>query len=221
MDENEIEYYRFNGGIDIRDRLIFSHMKLTIGIGKNIAERTRRKHRVGFDCEFQELSSVGLAWLTQAVIWAAPHIDKNGEQQESRLRDNDITRYIRSTVLRRIHDFLCKDRSVYMPARTFRSRKWTDAEYRQMCRNEATLDYDAPNADTDKPLEPIARPEEPSLEFIEALDLAVLTDTERRIVDLRSVGHMSKDIAEILGVTRGRITQIMGPIEERFLKLYA
>lgn len=68
---------------------------------------------------------------------------------------------------------------------------------------------------------PLAKREYPLLEFEEALNLAVLTDRERRVIDLRREGHTYASIADQLGLSVSLIGRIMAPVEERFLRIYA
>jgi DNA-binding NarL/FixJ family response regulator len=68
---------------------------------------------------------------------------------------------------------------------------------------------------------PMAKREYPSLEFEEALDLAILTDRERQVIDLRREGHTYASIADRLGLSTSLIGRIVAPVEERFLRIYA
>lgn len=54
------------------------------------------------------------------------------------------------------------------------------------------------------------------IEFYDLLEVTIKTDRERKIVDLRSVGYVDAEIAEKLGLSKARITQIRTELARRF-----
>lgn len=229
--EEEVQIYRHNGDLGIRERLIMSHMTIVLGMAN------RRSEVQGTDQQtmFLELSSVGFAALIQAVNWAAPHLNDEGHHCESRLTNNSITPYIKTTIRSRIYDFIAEDRIVAMPGRTFR-HKIANGEINLDGNNlkpeivgvvsmRSVIADDKLRSNQEGEDTPAvilyAKREEPEPEFVEALELALHTDEERRIIDLRKEGYKYREIASLLGLSVARIGQIVAPIEERFLKLYA
>lgn len=239
--EAVIESFRKTGDPVVRDWIIKSHIYLVIGMAGRFASRVRQSDPgySNFEDRFEEFASVGLAALVQAVDWSGPHLDDEGAFQPSRLDDNNIVPYIKSTVRGKIRTAIEQDRVVFMPGRTFR-HKLNNGELDPAGKN-TNLDMigvvsivkiavdDYPDEESEEgwvvrasPIEvPIARNSEPKPELEEALDLAILTTQERRMIDLRREGHNYATISSLLGLSTSRVSQIVSHVEERFLKLYA
>jgi DNA-directed RNA polymerase specialized sigma subunit len=220
MLEEIIEAYRESGDEQTRDLIIRNYIALVIGMAGNYARRLNRHQNLDVVDRTDELASVGLTALTQAVVWCGPHLNANGEFEPSRLHDNNIEPYIKSTVRSWIRRAIAEDRVLGMPGRTYR-KKVADG-----------IEVAAPHVYSIDEMQeevskhgiytiPLAKREHPSLEFEEALDLAILTDRERQVIDLRREGHTYASIADRLGLSTSLIGRIVAPVEERFLKIYA
>lgn len=197
--------------------IIKAHLRIIMSIVSEFASRYPNKH----------LDLVGEAslGLTQAVALCGP--------PEFRLHDNNITPYITTSVRGALKDFVARDRVVYMPPRTFHKKAAAGeikaegnnpilANIRIVLADVPYVKDDALSAVDSKYsfVYPVAKQEEPSIEFNEAVELAIQTETERKVIDLRAQGHTYKDIATILGCHTSRVGQIMQPIEERFNHFY-
>lgn len=218
--EEIIEAYRASGDEATREALIENHIPLVIGMAGNYARRLSRHKNLDVVDRTDELASVGLTALTQAVVWSGPHLDEAGEFQDSRLRDNNITPYIKATVWSWMRNAVAKERACGMPGRTRRAK----AAKGIILPTQAVISLDELNEEVTRHgiyTIPLARREEPDLEFEEALNLAILTDRERRVIDLRREGHTYASIADILGLSVSLIGKIVAPVEERFLRIYA
>lgn len=221
-----------DGDDSVKHSIIEGHMRLAMSIVAEFATPFRADDLVG----------EALLGLTQAVEWSGPHtID--GVDHPSRLHDNNITPYIASTIRRFLRDFISTDRSVFMPGRTFRAKAAAgeinpdgdnvDAAIVGVVRLQLLVIAEDPRAEgdgdgvPDRPhlntpfTVPQARQEEPSLEFSDALTLAVRTEDERRVIELRKQGFKYREIAEQIGLSLPRIGQLNAAVEERFNALYA
>jgi DNA-directed RNA polymerase specialized sigma subunit len=220
MSEEIIEAYRETGDEVTRNVIIKHHIALVIGMAGNYARRLNRHQNLDVVDRTDELASVGLTALAQAVVWCGPHLNKDGEFEPSRLRDNNIEPYIKSTVRSWIRRAISEDRVVSMPSRTFRKRI-ADGE---QVEGPNVYSIDEMQDEVSKHgiyTIPLAKQEYPSLDFEEALNLAILTDRERRVIDLRREGHTYASIADLLGLSVSLIGRIVAPVEERFLRIYA
>lgn len=217
--EEAIEAYRENGDEATRKLLIESHIMLAIGMAGNYARRLSRHRNLDVAERTDELASVALTALTQAVTWSGPHLSKTGEFETSRLRDNNITPYIKTTVRSWLLRAIDRDPATGMPGRTRRAKAAKGVEV--TTQHVISIDEMNDEARAGMYTIPLARREEPTLEFEEALDLAILTDRERRVIDLRREGHTYASIADLLGLSVSLIGKIVAPVEERFLKIYA
>jgi hypothetical protein len=122
MLEKIIEAYRENGDEQTRDQIIRKYITLVIGMAGNYARRLNRHQNLDVADRTDELASVGLTALTQAVVWCGPHLNANGEFEPSRLHDNNIEPYIKSTVRSWIRRAIAEDRVMKMPGRTYRKK---------------------------------------------------------------------------------------------------
>lgn len=222
--ESWVAAYR-SGASTYRKLIISAHLHLTASIAVNMAKRYSRLHIV------DELVAEANLHLVQAV-----------EDAPTALHDNNITPYITSTVRHRLHDFISRDRSVFMPGRTFRY-KAAHGELVDSDNLEATTvgvigmtalieadKVDRTSGDADGEFYhihrpnyhvPEAPPDDTSLEFEEAMTLAVVDDQERRIIDLRLEGYKYRDMESVLGLKRSRISEIVGKVKARFYENYA
>ncbi len=207
--DEEIECFRQTGDDVLRDKIIGRYMQYVLGLARRLALN---------ETAFEELASEGLKTLTISVIRAAPHLNKKGEFVPGKLLDNNMTPFVRSRVRRRMRDFILADRIVFMPGRTFRAKVQAGEITEE---NPFILSVVDLLADDVVVSEPEARKAEPGIEVFEALELAIHTDRERRVIDLRAEGYKYREIGEILGCSTSLIGQLMGPIEERFMKNYA
>lgn len=219
------------GDFSHRQQIIKSHMRFAMSIVSSFATPQRADDLVG----------EALCALTQAVEWCGPHLNEDGELCESRLHDNNITPYIASTIRRFLRDFIENDRAVYMPGRTFRKKaaageidasgKNTDPVLVSVVSvrllvvaDDHTMDSgdDVVHRRSSIPFTtPEAKREEPSMEFIEALTLAVRTEDERKVIDLRKQGYKYREIAEQTGLSQSTVGVLNCSVEKRFDRLYA
>jgi DNA-directed RNA polymerase specialized sigma subunit len=220
MSDEIIEAYRESGDEETRNRIIRNYIALVIGMAGNCARRLNRHQMLDVTDRTDELASVGLTALTQAVVWCGPHLNANDEFEPSRLRDNNIEPYIKSTVRSWMRRAIAEDRVVGIPGRTFR-KKIADGEEVAGPNVYSLSDMQDEIARRGSYTIPIAKREHPSLEFEEALDLAILTDRERQVIDLRREGHTYASIADRLGLSTSLIGRIVAPVEERFLRIFA
>jgi DNA-directed RNA polymerase specialized sigma24 family protein len=214
-----VQRYR-DGELSLRNRIIRDHLHIAASLvpgGWNNAD---------------ELLGEALLALVEAV-------DKALEA----LYDNEITPYITTIIRDKIKDHIARDRTVYMPARTFRD-KVAKGEIRAGGNDDPAIigvlslnraikedDYDSDGRGMDTVefcrlsrfpyTVPLARPEVPSLEFTEALELATQTDTERRIIALRAEGNAYVEMEQIMGLKKSTIGYHVSKVEERFQALYA
>lgn len=220
------------GDLTYRDAIIKGHLRLARAIGKHYGKGIRDD-----DC-------IGEAFLalTQAVEWSGPHVDEDGNKKPSRLIDNNITPYICTTVRSFLSDFVAVDRVCGMPGRTFRdkaakgeiSRDGNDGHaivavvsvMRLVMSDgrdwgEESGDYDNYDRRSFAPYAvPTARQEEPSAEFNEALSLAIHTETERKIIDLRAQNYGYQEIGGIVGLGTTQVGRYIDRVEKRFSTLY-
>jgi hypothetical protein len=220
MPEEIIEAYRENGDEPTKDLIIRHYIALVIGMAGNYARRLNRHRNLDVVERTDELASVGLTALTQAVVWCGPHLNANGQFEPSRLHDNNIEPYVKSTVRSWIRRAIAEDHVVGMPGRTVRKRIADGEEVP----GSHVFSIDEMQEEVFRPGSytiPLAKREYPLLEFEEALNLAILTDRERRVIDLRRDGHTYASIADQLGLSISLIGRIVAPVEERFLKIYA
>lgn len=223
-----------DGDLSVKTEIINGHMRLAMSIVAEFATPHRADDLVG----------EALLGLTQAVVWSGPHADPGNPDTilPSRLHDNNITPYIATTIRRYIRDFISTDRAVFMPGRTFR-KKVADGEIDPNGDNSnpvliAVVSIrllvleDDPRATFADNVEartvptipftiPSARPEEPSVEFTDALQAAICTEDEKNVIERRKQGYKYREISEQIGLSIPRIGQINSTVEERFNKLYA
>lgn len=220
VSEEVIEAYRESGDEETRNRIIRNYIALVIGMAGNHARRLNRHQSLDVVDRTDELAGVGLTALTQAVVWCGPHLNSDGEFEPSRLHDNNIEPYIKSTVRSWIRKAIAEDRVMGMPGRTYR-KKVADGEE---ISGISVYSIDEMQDEVSRHgiyTIPLAKREYPTMEFEEALSLAILNDRERRVIDLRREGHTYASIADQLGLTVSTIGRIVAPVEERFLKIYA
>lgn len=220
--ENWVAGYRA-GMTAYRQLIISAHLHLTASIAVALARRYNRLHMV------DELVAEANLHLVQAV-----------EDAPSALSDNNITPYISTTVRHRLHDFISEDRIVFMPGRTFRHKaahgeleadnlevrtiavfsmaggiaQDNDREWDSV--NELRSVSSGPNYHV-----PEAPPPDTSIEFEEAMSLAIQTDQERRVIDLRIEGYKYRDMETVLGLKRSRCSEIVNGVKARFFENYA
>jgi len=127
------------------------------------------------------------------------------EEARTALQDNNITPYIIKAIRRGIRDFILTDKIVHTSATTARR----GVEFKEVEDSDAAI------------ISIEAKQEKPTLEFEEAITLAVHNEDERRIIDLKREGFTGDKIGEILGITEGRVSQLASPIKERFFRIYA
>lgn len=222
--ESWVAAYR-SGASTYRKLIISAHLHLTASIAVIMGKRYSRLHMV------DELVAEANLHLVQAV-----------EDAREALHDNNITPYITSAIRHRLHDFISKDRSVFMPGRTFRYKAAHGelADVDDLDRSVVSvismtamiesdkLGRDAGNADGEAYFDwhpnyhvPEAPSDDTSLEFEEAMTLAIVDDQERRIIDLRLEGYKYRDMESVLGLKRSRISEIVGKVKARFYENYA
>ena len=207
--EVQVQDYR-NGNISLQTPLIEAHLRLIMAI--------LRKHR--HRRNYADIEGSALLALTEAVVNA-----------RTTLQDNNITPYIVASVQFRIRDALANDRVIAVKARTFRHK---------VAKGEITQDGNNPHASILACVArveeshsdcysrhhegfygvPVASRTEPTLEFKEALELAIVTEQERQVIDLRAQGYVYRDFEAVMGLKTGRISQIVRRVEERFDLLY-
>jgi RNA polymerase sigma factor (sigma-70 family) len=207
-----------------RKLIIKAHLHLVASIARSMAKRYKRMFML------EDMTSEALLHLTQAV-----------EDAKTALTDYAITPYITTSVRYRLKDFVAEDRNVFMPGRTFR-HKAANGEINFEGDNlnsqiigvvsitravrESNMKEDDSGGfirlNVGRPyFIPEAKPCEPSPEFQEALQLAIHTDQERRIIDLRAEGYGYTDFESVMGLKKSRIGQIVKRVEERFVRSYA
>jgi hypothetical protein len=180
---------------------------------------------------YPDLEGAALLALTEAVVSA-----------QTALEDNQITPYITTCVRFAIKDEIAADRVVGMPARTFRYKAAkgeirrdgnTDAAIVGVVSRPVLVRADAVvnsstgvafNVDPDDRTPynvPEAKPTGPSCEFVEALNLAIRTEQERKVIDLRMQGYGYTDFESVMGLKKSRVGEIVNGVEKRFNLLYA
>lgn len=178
-----------------------------------------------------EMLGVALLALVDAV-----------QRAPSILDDNEITPYITSTVNYRIKDAVARNRSVYMPPSTFRDKVANGEIDRETNDNPIVIGVvsltavvleDEENADGDDfeseetsywrgaYTVPTAKPETASIEFREALSLAIHTKTEEDIVTMKANGYGYKAMEGILKMKKTQIGYHLDKVRDRFDRLYA
>lgn len=238
--ESVIESYRQNGDPVVGQWIIRSYTLLAIGMAGTYARRlaSQDSSNQTFEDRFHELSAVACLALTQATYWCGPHLNDEGVMVESRLHDNEIEPYLKTTIKGWIRKSIEKDRAVFMPGRTFRAKvargeldpdgRNTNPELVGVVSVVRIAEDDFFDGDEEDEREgsaliavPLARRETPELELEDALQLAIRTSQERRVIDLRREGYTYQNLADVLDLSVSRIGQIVAPVEERFFKLYA
>lgn len=209
-----------SGAVMYRKLIISAHLHLVASIAAGMARRYNRLHMV------DELVGEANLHLVQAV-----------EDAPQALHDDNITPYITSTVRHRLHDFISEDRIVFMPGRTFRHKvaegeigdgdaldRATIAvisitavvEADKLGRSDGNADGEFYHVPYHNYHVPEAPPNDTSMEFEEALTLAIVDETERKVIDLRLEGYKYRDMEEVLGLKRSRISEIVGNVRRRF-----
>lgn len=207
-----------SGDHTVRARLVELHVKLVTTIAGRMAPANN------VDDAIQEANRVLLEAVDRAV---------------TALHDNEITAYISATVRHEVRKFLNEDRCVKMPSRTFRHKaakgeinkdgdnldpalvgvvstmKLVMSEERE---SRTSGDENVISIGRYMPgyTIPEARPEWPSMEMREALNLAILTPQEHAYVEMASEGYTFKEIGDRYGVTSARVGQVVRRVEDRF-----
>lgn len=212
-------------GSQVHKQLIIrAHLHLIASIACSLANRYKRNYML------DDMVSEALLHLTEAV-----------ENAPTALKDLAITPYITTCVKYRLKDFIAEDRNVFMPGRTFRYKAAkgeisfegdnTNAQIvgvvsMTMAVKESNMKEDDSGGfirlNVGQPYTiPEAKRHEPSPEFQEALQLAIHTDQERRVIDLRAEGYGYADFETVMGLKKSRIGEIVKKVEERFERNYA
>lgn len=198
------------GNQGIKEKIIEGHIRLVIDLARCFARGFR----------LDDAEGVALLALVDAV-----------DRAETALTDDNITPYITAVVKSQLREFVASDRIVYMPRRSFDhavKNGTINAEGNNsptiagVMSNAVSLDEADPegegNIDTF-----IARTDEPSLEFKEALTYATRGNGDHAadIINMRQEGHKYTTIAEKLGIKKSRVGAIVQSVETRFAQLYA
>lgn len=208
LDEAElndrVQRYR-DGDLSQRDPLIEAHIRVAVQIA------------VAYPNHDDDVIGVALLALVNAV-----------DQAREALTDNLITPYIKAVIRDRIVTAIASSRAVYMPARTFR-QKASQGHIQRHGDNSpdispvlASVYYIRDFSDADQKYTiPEAKPESVSLEFKEALELAIKSDIEARLIALRAEGYIYEDMEVILKMSKTHIARHINRVKERFDRLYA
>lgn len=197
--KDQVQRYR-DGDTSLRAPIIEAHLHIVASI---VGDYRRN--------DTDEILGVALLELVDAVH-RAPDV----------LEDNAITPYITSCVRYRIKDAIGRDRSIFMPPRTF-NRKSADGEV-DVVKVVFSIgdDYYGDDEWTRQLCNtPTARPEEPSVEFREVLSMSIKTPMEERIVSMAAEGHNFETIEGVLQMKKTQIGYHLNNVMNRFDRLYA
>lgn len=205
--ESWVAAYRA-GDDTVKDKLIRAHLRVVKTTADVFATRNHKYHlRVDL---VQEAFMIMLSLINSA---------------KTELEDNKITAYIVAGVRYRLRDFVEKNRNVYMPGRTFRDKRAKGQEVKGLSFSHQHSEFIFKLMSIEDSVvanfSPIAPPDDVSPEFAEAMDRAIVTDEERKVVDLRIAGSSYRDCEVQLGLKRDKINRIIKRIHRRFNSYYA
>ena len=193
--------YRATSDQAIRDQLIESHVRLALNMaGKFMHGQIRRK---------DDLISAALLGLTQAVTWAPV-----------RLKDNNITPYIVTTVVRFLKDFIQKDSLVPIERRAFKKKLEEGEDIKDFVPYFNKIDRD--DSDTDNVVDAHYRDNTPStcdecrMEHEELIDYLVDED-ERYATIIQGLieGKSQSVIGKEMGFTRSYVSLLVISLREK------
>lgn len=198
------EQYR-NGQKDVRDALIEGHIYFAMWIVTHYVGRHSDRA--------EDLASSALFGLVQAVEWAP-----------ERMRDNNITAYIATTIRRHIRDFIEQDNMIRIPRKT----------YKKMIQDGLAAGYDLKDIvpvihifdtqiseDEDEGVNDYYDLFEPGVidqeEIIakDLLDHLHLDVKEEQVVNSLVEGWTIRDIASQLGISKSSVYNVIKSIRER------
>jgi RNA polymerase sigma factor (sigma-70 family) len=117
--------------------------------------------------------------------------------EKRKIKDGNITRYISSVIKRRLQHFYST-----IPIVRIKSRKKGPD---QIELTDHILRFPTQT--------------ELSIEFQETLQLAIRTPNERKVITLRAQGYTQKEVAQTLGLSVSRVSQLNCDVETRFDRL--
>jgi hypothetical protein len=140
-----------------------------------------------------DLIGVALLTLVESVRSAA-----------TKLEDNNIIPWVSAHVNRRLSDYIKDDHLVRIPGRTLRHSKRVIELYAHQVDNQLMQ----------------SKPDRPSLECMEILNMIVKSDIEKLYIELKSQGNILQLIADTAGVSIASIHKLKMDLRERFYTLY-
>lgn len=194
-----------DGDMDVSHYIVMGHVRLAA----QIVGRYLWKHNHKTD----DLVSAAMFGICQAVKWAA----------DGRMYDNRITPYIVQTIHRYIQEYLEHDHIVPIPRKEF-SKKMRNQEHAPYYYwLSANIDGDEENTeyisnDAWQTYEPRVEDVGIEIEFNDLCEHMLLSDMERKIIDMRIEDYTLKEIGEKLGTSHQYIEQILHGLKERYLR---
>ncbi len=200
--------------IIIRDKIIYSHMKLAVSIASRFGYKFKNK----IDDLVGEAFLVLVRYVGVAAI---------------RLNDNNITPYLKSALHGELGEYINEDKTVHMPGRTVRyfgeKGRYISLEkipFKITLLNdtpnkgEDTDAYEYNNAMQNSYIIPETSDDKTESEVLEILDKVTPNLIEKRVIELRAQGYTYQEIGPKVGCSKSSISIMVQNIEERFNKEY-
>lgn len=133
----------------------------------------------------------------------------------NKLHDNNLMPYLTTSICFRLKDFIQGDHQIRMPGRTLRAFQAQGIEVK-LAKNEADSSDAAFNCSEAYHRPAVARPEVPSLDFIEQIQNVIKSDIERDFVNIRAQNHTLIETAAMMNVSVGYVHGIKKRLARRF-----
>lgn len=191
------------GDSSVAPRIMQGHIRLACQIAGRYMWAYGRKS--------DDIICAAMLGIAQAVQWA-----------RERMHDNNIAPYITTTVHRHIADYLEKDHLIPIPRSQFRKaiKEQKDIDfvplYFQFKPTMADMDNSVAHDDREYDFEPGIIDFENALECEDFYAELELTDTERKVINLRIENYTMKEIGEHLGLSKMRISQLINGLQDKF-----